>query len=344
MQGGTTLEKQAAHENRAAQDRECILSLIDAETAAYFAKDFAAWEKCWAHGPYVRRFAWFARGGMLLNVGWEQEASEQRRSMAAYPASNRSMQQLRRDNLNIRIGHDMALVTFDQTAPSTGDPFDVAGLQHELRILERLDGEWKIVCCGELQPIRDSVTSPLLQVDENGTVLWQNSAFGEVLRSSPLLAMRGTRLKATDRGSDERLKAAIRWAARANDYAVRMATTASIAGGHMASPVLLTDSLNELVSVCWVTPQSNTILISLQDRNHSRITVALAAATYSLTPAQARLASLIIDGNGLVEAADVLGISVNTARTQLKRMFKKTGSHSQQSLVRAILGAAAPPL
>lgn len=327
-----------------AGETEAILSLIDAETAAYFAKDFAAWQACWAHGAYVRRFAWFARGGMILNVGWEQESAEQRRSMAAYPAPNHSMQQLVRENINIRIGHDMAWVTFDQTAPSTGDPFDVAGLQHELRILERIDGVWKIVCCGELQPARDTVATPLLEVDENGTVLWQNAASAEVLWSSPFLAMRGKRLRATDQASDLRLKTAIKWAARASDYAIRMATTATLAGGRMAAPVLLTDSIHELVSVCWVSAQSSMILISLQDQDHSRNTVAPAATAYGLTPAQARLASLIIDGKDLVAAAAVLGISINTARTQLKRMFKKTGSHSQPTLVRAILVAAAPPV
>jgi DNA-binding CsgD family transcriptional regulator len=338
------LEMQVKDAGRITEDREEILSLIDAETAAYFEKNFSAWEKCWVHEAYVRRFAWFARGGMKLNVSWEQESSEQRRSMAAYPTPNRSMQQLKRENINIRIGRDIAWVTFDQTAPATGDPFDVVGLQHELRILERVDGGWKIVCCGELQPIRDSVTSPLLQVDENSTVLWQNKACTRVLWSNPLLAMRGKRLRATDRGSDERLKAAISWAARANDYATRMATTTSIASGHMAAPVLLTDSLNELVSVCWVSAQCNMILVSLQDQDYSRNTVASAATAYGLTPAQARLASLIIDGKDLVEAAAVLGISINTARTQLKRMFKKTGTHSQLTLVRAILEAAAPPL
>ncbi len=86
------------------------------------------------------------------------------------------------------------------------------------------------------------------------------------------------------------------------------------------------------------------ILLSLRDQDRSRNAVAPAAMAFGITPAQARLASLIVDGKDLVEAAAILGISVNTARTQLKRMFKKTGSHSQPTLVRAILMAGAPPL
>lgn len=325
-------------------DHEKILSLIDAETSAYFAKDFDAWAKCWAHEPFVRRLAWFGRAGMMLNVGWEEESREQRRSMAAYPNPNPSMGRLRRDNLNIRIGTDMAWVTFDQTAPVTGDPFDVPGEQHELRILERVNGEWKIVCCGELRPERDAVPAPLLQVDASGVVVWQNEACTEVLWSSPFLAMRGRRLRATDPASDARLKAAIRWAASAGDYATHMATMATSSTDHLAAPVLLANPADEVVSVCWVSAQSRMILISLRDQDKSRNAIAPAAIAYGITPAQARLASLIVDGKDVVEAATVLGISVNTARTQLKRMFKKTGAHNQPSLVRAILMAAAPPL
>lgn len=327
-----------------ADDHDSILALIEAETAAYFAKDFEAWARCWAHEPFVRRFAWFARGGMLLNVGWDEEAREQANSMRSYPTPNWSMRQLVKDKLNVRIGADMAWVTFDQTGPSTGDPFDVAGLQHELRILERIDGEWKIVCCGELQPERDIVSYPLLQVDESGVVLWQNSACAEVLWTSPFLTMRGNRLRATDPGSDARLKAAIRWASSASVYATRMATMASSSNSHVAAPVLLANPVDEVVSVCWVSAQSQMILISLRDQEKSRNAVAPAAIAFGITPAQARLAGLIVDGKDVVEAAAVLGISVNTARTQLKRMFKKTGTHNQPTLVRAILMAGAPSL
>lgn len=327
-----------------AADQKAILALIDAETAAYFAKDFDAWAACWAHEPFVRRFAWFARGGMLLNVGWDEEAREQANSMRSYPSPNPSMRQLVRDNFNFRISDKMAWVTFDQTAPSTGDPFDVAGLQHELRILERVGGEWKIVCCGELAPERDAVTYPLLQVDDSGMVIWQNQACAEVLWTSPFLSLRGNRIRATDRASDNRLKAAIRWASSASYYATRIATTASFSNSQVAAPVLLASPVDEVVSVCWVSAHNQMILLSLRDQDRSRNAVAPAAMAFGITPAQARLASLIVDGKDLVEAAAILGISINTARTQLKRMFKKTGSHSQPTLVRAILMAGAPPL
>jgi DNA-binding CsgD family transcriptional regulator len=55
-----------------------------------------------------------------------------------------------------------------------------------------------------------------------------------------------------------------------------------------------------------------------------------------------RLAALIVEGCDLTRAADQLGISANTARTQLQRMFDKTGVRSQPALVRMLLSVGSP--
>ncbi|NND36249.1 MAG: hypothetical protein HKN81_03850 [Gammaproteobacteria bacterium] len=54
---------------------------------------------------------------------------------------------------------------------------------------------------------------------------------------------------------------------------------------------------------------------------------------YSLTGAESALAQALFEGRALPEAAVDLGISVNTARTQLRSIFKKVGVHSQATLL-----------
>ena len=54
---------------------------------------------------------------------------------------------------------------------------------------------------------------------------------------------------------------------------------------------------------------------------------------FALTPAEARLAAALADGGGLVEAARSLGIARNTAKTQLRGIFAKTGVSRQSQLV-----------
>jgi DNA-binding CsgD family transcriptional regulator len=60
---------------------------------------------------------------------------------------------------------------------------------------------------------------------------------------------------------------------------------------------------------------------------------ALLARTFGLTPAEARLASIIAEGLNPERAAEELGISKVTARNQLKAIFAKTATHRQAELV-----------
>jgi|SRR6185437_2607641 DNA-binding CsgD family transcriptional regulator/PAS domain-containing protein len=55
---------------------------------------------------------------------------------------------------------------------------------------------------------------------------------------------------------------------------------------------------------------------------------------YHMTPAEARLTTLIVSGRSLLAAAAELHISKNTARTHMKRIYMKTETHRQVDLVR----------
>jgi DNA-binding CsgD family transcriptional regulator len=54
---------------------------------------------------------------------------------------------------------------------------------------------------------------------------------------------------------------------------------------------------------------------------------------FGLTPAEARLASIIVEGRSPEQAAEALGISPLTVRNQLKAIFGKTDTHRQSELV-----------
>jgi len=59
---------------------------------------------------------------------------------------------------------------------------------------------------------------------------------------------------------------------------------------------------------------------------------------YGLTPAEARLAALVGEGLGLPEVAARLGIARETAKSNLRAVFAKTGTRRQSELVRLLLG------
>jgi DNA-binding CsgD family transcriptional regulator len=74
--------------------------------------------------------------------------------------------------------------------------------------------------------------------------------------------------------------------------------------------------------------------------NASRSRTPSAAATvgklYRLTPAEKRLLEALLQGERIAGYANRVGISTNTANTQLKQIFAKTGTSRQSELMRQI--------
>lgn len=56
-------------------------------------------------------------------------------------------------------------------------------------------------------------------------------------------------------------------------------------------------------------------------------------SSFLLTPAEARLAWRLASGETVAAAADALGVTKETSRTQLRNIFTKTGTHRQAELV-----------
>lgn len=84
-------------------------------------------------------------GGSVIE-GWEAISARIAETMRASPTPNPTASQVRRQQINLRIAGDMAWLTFDQRGDDTGDPdMDMPGLSRETRILEKHDGQWKLV-------------------------------------------------------------------------------------------------------------------------------------------------------------------------------------------------------
>lgn len=78
------------------------------------------------------------------------------------------------------------------------------------------------------------------------------------------------------------------------------------------------------------------VQITDPDQNLSFIGADL-RSIYSLTNAEAQLARLLAEGLSLTQASEKLGVTRNTTRTHLKRIFSKTETNRQSTLVKLIL-------
>ena len=62
---------------------------------------------------------------------------------------------------------------------------------------------------------------------------------------------------------------------------------------------------------------------------------------YGLTEAETQLVELLCQGSSLDEAAGARGVTMNTARSQLKQVFAKTHTSRQSELVRLVISGVA---
>lgn len=309
-----------------------IMQLIEAESVAFLARDYEAWSQCWSHEPHVRRLGFSGPGGVFQWEGWEEYSAHMKRFMVDNPTP--STVRYHREAMNIRVGRDIAWATFDQiAAPAVGPLRDLPEATHEVWVMERGVEGWKVVClCVNVRSL-EHIASALIRVDRGAAVGWMNAAAEEELRTIRGMAVRAGRLRATDRAADQRLQAAIRWAGDLSDEGWAR---------HGALPVVLGGGDGEPANVCWVVAHNTEIFVAINNRRMNEDRLAAAAAVYGITPAQTRLAQLIIQGHDLVQAAERLNVSVNTTRTHLQRMFEKTGVRSQPALVRVLLNVASP--
>jgi hypothetical protein len=132
-------------------EAQAVMQVIQAETNAFWMKDYEAWAACWLHSPEIRMMGWWARGGIRVTEGWDALSSSMRQLMDNNPAPNPQSARVRRECVNIRTSSQMAWVTFEQYGADTGEPdMDMPGLSYETRILEKHDGQWKLVYVGWL--------------------------------------------------------------------------------------------------------------------------------------------------------------------------------------------------
>ena len=252
--------------------------------------------------------------------------------MDRFPAKLDFDGRVRWERVNVVVDGTVAWVTFDQIGSDTGED-----RKRQLRILHHIDGVWKIGCMVMMECSVEEARCPLIEVDADARILWTNRLARERLRGHPGLVAAAGRLRARQRQHDTALRETVRLASRELQSQRPLNVVAK-----QAWAVALGEDAASVPLYCWVLLEDGRALVSFDDAEMVERRIATAREVFGLSPAQTRLARLIVDGQDLAAASDLLGVSVNTLRTQLQRIFDKTGVRSQAALVRALLSAEAP--
>jgi DNA-binding CsgD family transcriptional regulator len=319
----------------ASADEAELLELIHRNRIAVWMQDYELYQSCFVHAPYATRWNASRRTGIFVRESWDEISDRLRIMFATEPQMKipANAYETTVENLVLRVDGNIAWARFNQRYPGIPSRVHNRAYSREIRIFERHDGRWKIAFLGYLDDEPGPDDRVFIELDPTGRIIWQGQAAARIVADDRDFTVRGGHLQFRDTAADRRLQAAIRWAAERDK---------SFLPGRGAVPIVLEGGQGVPAKVWWVIADGDKIWFSLGDPRLNDARLAAASAIYGLSPAQQKVAGLIVEGLSLGEIGDRLGISITTTRTHLTRVFDKTGVRTQPALVRVLLSTAAP--
>jgi DNA-binding CsgD family transcriptional regulator len=205
--------------------------------------------------------------------------------------------------------------------------------------VKRTLAEWKAMA-GTLTFILDRLERAVVVAGPEGEVRFANRAADRLLsRGDALDATRG-RLRAARPHHTAALASLIERASMTGAGAAATAVDAvSIpCAGEGAAVAVVAEPLASAHSDCLGhSAKPGAVLFIGDSQASTRPPAERLRIVYNLTPAEARLTALVVDGCGIASAARSLGVSPNTVKYHLKAIFGKVGASSRSQLVRRVL-------
>ena len=189
----------------------------------------------------------------------------------------------------------------------------------------------------------DASSIALIGLDARGSVMTISDAAQRLVYAHDGLEMTDRALKASDAVSDRKLQALI-------SHAVALATRTDAGGLVREAPATWAVQVRRMgkrplrvvvfpfrseLPLLGTRPAVLLFVSDPQAAFPSRSEVA--QQLFSLSAIQGKLADLLVSGVDLKAAAIQLGITYDSARFQLKEVFRRTGTHKQSELTRTLM-------
>ena len=310
---------------------EKIKKVLAADLASYLDRDKTGWEQNWVKDD---RFQSIMECG-TMQVAHSYDAFREN-VFAAMDAEPEAVDaNVRIENLTIDVKGEMAWATFEEIVTNNASSFAVRSHSHNFRLFENTDGQWRILFHGcWAEPLRDT-EGPALEVASDCRVLWQNAAAQKCLKSFGGLSVSNGVLRATKPSFNTGLREAVSGAHDLTGFG--KFNQASQGQVSVTFPVVLGESDEGALVLCWVKVADGRVYILFGEDRDLNQQIEIAKVIYRLSDAQTELLRLIALGNDLAAASQALGISKNTTRTHLRRIYEKAGVGSQIELLRLLI-------
>lgn len=187
--------------------------------------------------------------------------------------------------------------------------------------------ENRAVSIGNLAAVVDQLSAAVMILDRGAAILRANKAARALLEQGDVLEMREGRLAALDPSVAASFTAAL-----ANTTKEPKLVPLTLEGGaRRIAAVLPVDTAAGIYSLFLHSPEPDIPAIGRHLIN-----------AFGLTPREVAVLMPLLEGQSIAEVADVLGVSVATARTHLQHLFTKTKTDRQADLVRVVMQAMPP--
>jgi DNA-binding CsgD family transcriptional regulator len=183
----------------------------------------------------------------------------------------------------------------------------------------------------------DRFSSGVVLLDEDGQAVSVSQGARRIAALEDGFSLEGARPSATDRASAARLRDAIERATQTQHDADSREDPVGLERPSGRRPlVALATSLRAVPRVGYARDAVAALFVTDPEVAHVGLREHL-VALYGLTAAEADIASLLCLGRSVEATAEARGVTINTARGQLKQIFAKTGTSRQSDLVRLAL-------
>jgi DNA-binding CsgD family transcriptional regulator/PAS domain-containing protein len=199
--------------------------------------------------------------------------------------------------------------------------------------------EWQTLA-GSLTFVLDRLQRAIVVTGADGEVRFANRAADRLLSRGDALGARRGRLFAARQQQSGALESLIARAARTGigDDAVALDAVSLPSTGDYSALAVVAEPLSPAHGERLGHAATAGAVLFIGDSDAStRPPAECLAHVYGLTPAEARLAALIVEGEDLSAAARTMHVSLNTVKYHLKTVFEKVGVTRQTQLVRRVL-------
>jgi DNA-binding CsgD family transcriptional regulator len=227
--------------------------------------------------------------------------------------------------------------------PRRQDPFEEAELQLyralDPHLRRSLDVQRRLAAQDGQREALDKIPTGCVLLGRNGKVLSLNEAAERVLARRDGIVYSNGRLEAPALDSGARLRELIS-SATSTLYQSHPGGMMAVHRPSAAQPYTVLVAPFAKTPVDWggCFPVA---VVFITDPGRTALTEDAMVQLFHFTPAEARLARALSNGEGLGQAAEQLAIGINTAKTHLQHIFAKTQTSRQAELVRLLAGVAA---